>query len=161
MPHHWHFVVWPERDGRLGVTHVTRWARAKGRVGCGHAYQGRFKSFPVETEEYFYQVVRYAERNALRANLVSKAEDWRWSSLWIRRHGSKQQRAWLSAWPVPRPRDWCRYVNRPETEAELQALRHSTQRGTPYGSEAWASTTASQWGLQSTLRPRGRPRKSS
>lgn len=167
MPNHWHFVVWPERDGqlgvffqRLGVTHVTRWARARCRVGFGHVYQGRFKSFPVETEEYFYQVVRYAERNALRANLVARAEDWRWSSLWIREHGTKQQRSWLSAWPVPRPRAWREYVNEGETEAELKALRHSIQRGAPYGSDAWVLATAAQLGLQSTLRPRGRPRKS-
>jgi putative transposase len=167
MPNHWHFVVWPEEDGqlgvffhRLGVTHVTRWARAKCRVGYGHVYQGRFKSFPVETDDYFYQVVRYAERNALRANLVGQAEEWRWSSLWIRKLGSPQQQAWLSAWPVPRPRDWYRYVNQAETEAELKALRHSIQRGRPFGREAWIATTAAQLGLQSTLRPRGRPRKS-
>ena len=40
-------------------------------VGYGHVYQSRYKSFPVESDEYFYQVVRYTERNALRAKLVS------------------------------------------------------------------------------------------
>jgi putative transposase len=162
MPNHWHFVVWPEEDGqlgvffqRLGVTHVTRWSRAKGRVGYGHVYQGRFKSFPVETEDYFYQVVRYAERNALRANLVSDAAQWRWSSLWIGEHGTKEQRGWLSPWPVPRPRNWLSYVNGAETEAELKALRHSVQRGTPYGRETWVSATAERLRLQSTLRGGG------
>lgn len=166
MPNHWHLVVWPEEDGQLGVffqrlsvTHVTRWSRAKDRVGYGHVYQGRFKSFPVETDDYFYHVVRYAERNALRANLVSDAAEWRWSSLWIREHGTKEQRGWLSAWPVPRPRDWLSWVNRAETEAELEALRHSVDRGTPFGSEAWVSATAERLGLRSTLRRRGRPRK--
>jgi putative transposase len=144
---------------RLSVTHVTRWSRARRRVGYGHVYQGRFKSFPVELEDYFYRVVRYAERNALRANLVSEASAWRWSSLWIQEHGSPEQGGWLSALPVPRPRAWRQYVNQAETEAELKALRHSVQRGTPYGSETWVSTTAAQLGLQSTLRARGRPRK--
>src|SRR5579872_5615658 len=53
MPNHWHFVLWPKEDGdlaafmqRLTVTHVTRWQRHKKRVGYGHVYQGRFKSFP-------------------------------------------------------------------------------------------------------------------
>jgi hypothetical protein len=51
--------------------HATqRWQRAKQKVGYGHLYQGRFKSFPVETDEHFYTVMRYVERNALRANLV-------------------------------------------------------------------------------------------
>ena len=82
MPNHWHFVVWPERDGelaafmqRMTVTHVTRWQKYKKRVGEGHVYQARFKSFPVEEDAYFYQVVRYVERNALRANMVSRAEE--------------------------------------------------------------------------------------
>ncbi len=114
-----------------------------------------------DAEEHFYGVLRYAERNALRANLVSEAGEWRWSSLWIREHGTKEQRAWLSAWPEPCPPDWRSYVNRAETEAELKALRHSVRRGTPYGSDAWVSATAERLGLQSTLRARGRPRKRS
>jgi len=163
MPNHWHFVVWPEDDGQLATflqrLTVARWARAKLRVGYGHVYQGRFKSFPVETDEYFYQVMRYVERNALRANLAEDAGQWRWSSLWIREHGSAEQRARLCDWPISRPRHWRQYVNEPETEAELKALRHSVKRGTPYGSASWVKRTASLLGLESTLRPRGRPRR--
>jgi putative transposase len=46
-------------------------------VGHGHVYQGRLKSFPVEEDEYDYQVLRHIERNALRAALMEWAEDWR------------------------------------------------------------------------------------
>src|SRR5208283_3221818 len=88
MSNHWHFVVWPERDGDLPAfmqqvtnTRMKRWKEHRHEIGYGHLYQGRYKCFPVETEEYFYQVVRYVERNALRANLVERAESWRWSSL--------------------------------------------------------------------------------
>jgi putative transposase len=45
------------------------------RDGLRNLYQGRYKCFPVETEAYFYAVVRYVERNALRANLVTRAEN--------------------------------------------------------------------------------------
>ena len=62
-------------------THVKRWKEHRHEIGYGHLYQGRYKCFPVETEGYFYQVVRYLERNALRANLVERAESWRWSIL--------------------------------------------------------------------------------
>ena len=163
LPNHWHFVVWPESDGQLArffqrLT-VTRWTRAKRRVGYGHVYQGRFKSFPVETDEHFYQVLRYVERNALRADLVRRAEEWRWGSLWVRAVGSVEQKAWLSGWPVPRPRDWRDHVNRPQTKAEVAAIQRSVQRGAPYGSDAWVASTASDLGLQSTLRAPGRPRK--
>ena len=115
----------------------------------------------MEPEDYFYGVLRYVERNALRANLVSKADDWRWSSLWIREHGTDEQRAWLSEWPEPCPPAWRRYVNRAETAAELAALRHSVQRGAPYGSDLWVSSTVQRLGLQSTVRARGRPRRQS
>ena len=71
LPNHWHFVTWPEHDGdlsqfmqRMTNMHTQRWQRAKCRVGYGHLYQGRFKSFPVESDEHFYAVVRYVERNA-------------------------------------------------------------------------------------------------
>ena len=84
MSNHWHFVVWPERDGDLPAfmqqltnTHVKRWKQHRHEIGYGHLYQGRYKCFPVETEDYFYQVVRYVERNTLRANLAERAEAWR------------------------------------------------------------------------------------
>jgi putative transposase len=166
MPNHWHFVLWPERDGDLGrfmqrltITHVTRWQKCYGLVGTGHAYQGRFKSFPVETDAYFYQVVRYVERNALRANLVARAEAWPWSSLWIRQSGTAEERKLLADWPLPRGRQWLQYVNQPASEAELAALRRSCVRGAPYGSAAWVETTAKHLGLEATMRSPGRPKK--
>ena len=166
MPNHWHFVLWPAHNGqlaafmqRLSVTHVTRWQKHHRRIGQGHVYQGRFKSFPVETDEYFYQLVRYVERNALRANLVERAEDWQWSSLWRRESGTPDQRTCLADWPLPRPRGWLKFVNEPETEAELKQLRRCVKRGQPFGSDPWIETTAKQLNLESTLRSPGRPRK--
>ena len=88
MPNHWHLMVWPQADGELSafvgwltLTHTQRWHAHRHSAGTGHVYQGRFKSFPVQEDEHFYTVCRYVERNALRANLVSQAEQWRWSSL--------------------------------------------------------------------------------
>ena len=166
MPTHWHLVLWPERDGELGafmqklsVTHVRNWQEHRRQVGLGHVYQGRYKSFPVESDEYFYQVLRYVERNALRANLVQQAEQWRWSSLWRRLHGNSAQQSMLSDWPLPLPRTWRTIVNKPQTEAEVEAIRRSVTRGQPYGSEAWVQATARDLGLSSTLRRRGRPKQ--
>lgn len=166
MPNHWHFVLWPERDGDLAaflqkftITHVRNWQEHRRQVGSGHVYQGRYKSFPVETDEYFFQVVRYVERNALRANLVDRAEDWRWSSLWRRVYGMESQRSLLSPWPLPQPGGWTDVVNQPQTEAEVEAIRRSVVRGSPYGSSEWSEVTAKALGLESTLRSRGRPRK--
>ena len=167
MPNHWHFVVWPERDGDLPAfmqqvtnTHVKRWKEHRHEIGYGHLYQGRYKCFPVETEDYFYQVVRYVERNALRANLVERAESWRWSSL---RRVEREDPAFpiLSTWPLRRPTDWLQIVNQPQTEAEVAALRCCVNRGRPFGDPNWVTDTAKRLGLESTIRPRGRPKKQS
>ena len=162
MPNHWHFILWPERDGdlsgfmqRMTNMHTQRWQRAKGRVGYGHLYQGRFKSFPIETDDHFYSVVRYVERNALRAGLVRRAEDWPWGSLHHRVRG--QHSSLMADWPLPEPRHWCDHVNQPMTEAELEAVRRCLRRGCPYGHAAWVEQAAERLGLQSTLRSRGRP----
>lgn len=166
LPNHWHLVLWPQHDGelaafmqRLTISHVRCWQEHRHRVGYGHLYQGRYKSFPIETDEYLYQVLRYVERNALRANLVARAEDWRWGSLWRRVIGSDEQKALLSEWPLARPRQWKAMVNKPQTDQELEALRRCVNLGPPFGSEAWTQRTARKLGLESTLRPRGRPRK--
>jgi putative transposase len=165
MPNHWHFVLWPESDGDLPAfmqqltnTHVKRWKEHRHETGYGHLYQGRYKAFPVESDDYFYQVVRYVERNPLRAGLVERAEAWPWSSLgYLFREGAPKEV--LSEWPLPRPANWAELVNEPQTESELAALRRCVNRGTPYGSQGWIEMTAEQLGLQLTLRPRGRPRK--
>jgi len=166
MSNHWHMVLWPERDGDLGsfmqkltITHARNWQVHRRRVGYGHLYQGRYKSFPIENDEHCYQVVRYVERNALRANLVGRAEDWRWSSHWQRIHGTAVSRQILSDWPLPRPTSWRRFVNQPQNDAELAAIRRSVQRGQPYGGDAWTRVMAKRLGLESTLRSRGRPKK--
>jgi putative transposase len=163
MPNHWHFVLWPRRDGELTAflrwlthTHTMRWHAHHQTAGTGHLYQGRFKSFPVETDDHLFTVLRYVERNALRAKLVRKAENWRWSSLWRRQHG---EASLLSDWPVLEPAGWPALVNAPHTEAELAAVRHALIRGAPFGSADWTRRTAHRLGLESTFRRRGRPKK--
>lgn len=166
MPNHWHFVLRPTQDGqltaflrRLAHTHTMRWHAHYGTSGTGHLYQGRFKAFPVENDDHFYTVVRYVERNALRAGLVAQAQAWRWSSLWRYYCGDTQTRALLARWPLPRPRNWVEHVNTTQSEAELESLRRAIRRNSPFGDSAWQQTTAKRLGLQATLRPRGRPRK--
>jgi putative transposase len=135
MPNHWHFLLWPiaDRDLQkfvqwLTSTHATRWNAARKRVGQGAVYQSRFKSVPVNSEEYLFWVWRYVERNALRANLVTRAEDWRWCSLWHRQRQCK----FLSAGPYPIPSNWVEIVNKPQTQGELDAFRKHIATGAPY-----------------------------
>ena len=166
MPNHWHFVLWPRADGQLSefmrlltVTHTQRWHAHHRSAGTGPLYQGRFKSFPVQRDEHFLTVCRYVERTPLRANLVRSALRWPHSSL--AKRALAQPPKWLmpiKRWPVDAPRSWLAWVNRPETAAELEALRRSLKRGRPFGDQRWQTRTATKLGLESTLRPRGRPR---
>jgi putative transposase len=162
MPNHWHLLLWPYADGDLSeylrwltVTHTQRWHAHHHSAGTGPLYQGRFKAFPVEEDDHLLTVWRYVERNALRANLVKRAEEWRWCSAYLRQ---QQKATWLSVGPVPLPADWLEHVNAAQTEAELAAVRRSVARGAPYGDESWQQATAERLGLQSSLRPRGRPK---
>ena len=166
LPNHWHLMVWPRQDGELSrfvgwltLTHTQRWHAHRRSTGSGHVYQGRFKSFPIQEDEHCYAVARYVERNALRANLTGRAEQWRWGSLYRWLRATAEDKELLSAWPVSRKANWVDYVNASQTEAELQAVRRSIQRGSPFGDESWSDRTVSRLGLESTLRPQGRPKK--
>ncbi len=137
---------------------MQRWHAHYHSAGTGHVCQGRFKSFPVESDEYLYAVLRYVERNPLRANLVERAQDWQWSSLGRYTKGESKARHLLAPWPIDRPRDWAAQVNLAESQQELDAVRRGVRRGQPYGSEQWSEHVVQALGLHSTLRPRGRPK---
>ncbi len=164
MPNHWHLVLRPGVDGELSrfmrwitATHTMRYRAHYHTSGEGHVYQGRFKSFPVQDDGHFLTVCRYVERNAARAGLVKRAEEWRWSSLWRWTQPTEPDPALLSPWPISRSANWSGRVNEPLTEKELAAIRKSVQRGSPQGSAAWVEQTATRLGLTSTLKNRGRP----
>src|SRR5262245_23636204 len=166
MPNHWHFVLWPRADDELSDflrwlthTHTPSWHAHYHTAGTGHLYQGRFKAFPVADDDHLYAVLRYVERNPLRAGLVARAEDWPWSSLRCRQSPAECLAPLLEAGPLPLPADWVERVNRPQTEAELEAVRRAVARGQPLGSEPWQRETAARLALEHTLRPPGRPRQ--
>ena len=166
MPNHWHFVVRPETDEQLSAffrwlthTHTMRWHAHYGTQGTGHLYQGRFKTFPIEEDDHLLTVLRYVERNPVRAELCVCAEDWEYGSAWRHVHGDQASLALLAPWPIPRPRQWRSFVNKPQTEAEVESVRRSLLRGTAYGSERWITQSATRLELKHTLRSRGRPRK--
>jgi putative transposase len=157
MPNHFHLALWPHEDDDLSrwmqwlmTTHVHRYLAHYHRTG--HVWQGRFRAFPIEEDDHLRVVLRYIERNALRASLVERAEQWPWSSLCP--SGEKPP---LDPGPAPRGAGWVETVNAPMTEAEAEAIRTSIRRNRPLGTEPWVRTTAEKLGLQSSLRAPGRP----
>ncbi len=108
MPNHWHMILMPREDGAMGrllywvsMTHAARHHAHYRATGTGHLYQGRFKSFPVQSDEHYLVVCRYVERNALAAKLVKRAEDWPFGSLYNWTGGKSGVS--LTKWPIRRP----------------------------------------------------------
>lgn len=165
MGTHWHLVLWPREDGDMSqfmrwitLTHTQRWHTAHGTVGIGHLYQGRYKSFPVQSNSHYLTVMRYVEANPLRAEIVDAAGDWPWSSFTVRMGLEKELP--ISRGPVALPTNWDKLVALAMKPNDLAAIEKCLKRGAPLGNEQWVTQTATTLQLQSTLKPRGRPRKS-
>lgn len=161
MPNHFHLVVRPCDVTDLArwthwvfTTHV-RWYHARYST-TGRVWQGRFKAFAAQQDHHLLTVMRYVERNALRARLVERAEDWEWTSLAWRRE--TRPRVALTPSPVPLPAYWRQYTNEPQTAVELAELHACVNRQRPFGAEDWVKRQAEQSGLEQALESVGRPK---
>jgi putative transposase len=134
MPNHWHLLLQTINDGDLSQfmrwvtnTHVKRYKSDYNQIGHGHLYQGRYKSFVITNDNYLYTLLRYIERNALRANLVSRAEEWHWGSAAIR-VGSKSGSNFLGTLPIDLPNSYLDDINKPLTESEFLSVKNYTTK---------------------------------
>ena len=155
MPNHFHLVLQPSTPDALSsfmhwwlTSHVRRYHRHY--RSHGHVWQGRFKSFPIQQDRHLLIVLRYILRNPVRAGLATHTQEWPWSSL---RHPTL-----INPSPVDMPTNWTQWLEEPLFEQELAALRTCVNRQAPFGALPWIDRLAKASGLESTLRPRGRPR---
>jgi len=162
MPNHVHFVIRPRGDGDLArwmhwllTTHVQR-HRSLHKT-TGRVWQGRYKAFPIQADRHLLMVLRYVERNPVRAGLVEHAADWEWSSARARGR-SDERHSLLARSPVLLPAPWLDWVDAPLTNGELEAIRVCVKRGRPLGEPAWTRGLAERLDLLGTMVPRGRPR---
>lgn len=166
MPNHWHLVLYPSKDGQMSefmrwvtTTHV-RQVRAKtGTIGSGHLYQNAYKSFPIGGDKYLVDVIRYVEQNPLRAHLVSKAEEWKWSSLFNRKRDTEKSRTLLAPLPTELPVNYLESVNTILQEYSIKEIRHAISKGAPFGSEGWTEWMVQTYNMQGSQRGTGRPKK--
>jgi putative transposase len=162
MPNHVHIVARPRaRDDLtkwmhwLFTTHARRYNDQHG--SSGHVWQDRFKAFMAQDDQHLITVMRYVERNALRAKLVERAQDWAWGSLHWRT--IFPERLALTAPPEPLPSWWVDFVNQAQTAAELAEIRASVNRQRPFGAPDWVKAQAAGAELNQSLVSPGRPRK--
>jgi putative transposase len=165
MSNHWHLLLWPRREDELSafmqwitLTHSQRWHTSHRTIGMGHLYQGRFKSFPVQSGNHYLTALRYVEQNPLRAGMVKRSVDWPWSSLAVRQ-GIDKEGFRISAGPAALPAKWDKWVDLLPDETDLRKLEVCMSRGRPFGNEDWVVKAVKEMDLGATLRPRGRPKK--
>lgn len=156
MPNHVHFLLRPSTDHALPAfmqwltsMHAQGLRRWRGTRGRGAVYQSRYWASPVHNQLYFCRVVRYIERNPVRASLTGRSSDWLWSSA-----GSTiaVQGIQLAEWPVPRPAHWRSFVDGLEAQQDLDYIRLRTLNHLPIGEEQEASALLDKCG-----RPIGPP----
>lgn len=128
MPNHWHLVAWPTSGGelsqfmhRLCGQHAAELRTRTSTAGNGHVYQGRYRAHVVRDRTHYFRVMRYVEANPLRAGLVTRAEEWAWSSLRERLRDPLLITAGPE--PLPAPTVWLEEVNRPMTPDEVAETR--------------------------------------
>jgi len=162
MPNHFHMILMPEHGNELSrsmqwlmTSHVRRYHRHYG--SSGHIWQGRYKSFIIQKDAHLLMAMRYVEGNPIRAGLVRSAKEWAWSSHREMIGGKKNILA--GEVPIELPENWERYVDEPLTYKELESVRQSVIRQSPYGKPDWQMKVCKELGLESTLNPKGRLRK--
>ena len=162
MPNHTHIIAVPNSEEALrraiGEAHRRYTRRINFREKWrGYLWQGRFASFVMD-EAYLLATARYLELNPVRAKLVERAEDWRWSS--ARAHLLGPDDCLVKVAPLlAMIGNWQAFLRSAQPEEQLQELRRHTRTGRPLGDEAFLDRLEGLVGR--LLRPQkgGRPKK--
>lgn len=101
------------------------------------------------------------ERNPLRAKLVKRAEDWKWSSLRRREKGKQEQKGLLDPWPIAIPDNYLDQINSSQESEQLEEIRQCVNKNRPLGKEEWRDRMIKKYNLKATLNNPGRPKKGS
>jgi putative transposase len=167
MDNHVHLVAVPKGadslSNTLHMTHMRYAAYANRRHGRqGHLWQGRFYSCVLEGE-HVGTAVRYVERNPVRARIVRKAENYRWSS--ARFHvGGKADGICDTSFPMEDVSagwrgGWSKWLELTGDEDVIEGLKKSTKTGRPFGSVGFVAKVEGKLGRRVRSLGRGRPRK--
>ena len=163
QPKRWSAILVPRRDGDLSrwvgwltsVHSMRRKAVSKGKA-VGGLYERRFRSYPIQDNERLLEAIQFVESlgNSKKSPIAGA---YRWSS----HHDRSQQRLqdWMASPPIAIPVDWLQRVQSPLSQEILDRLENCVERGCPYGDASWVQKIVAKLKLESTLRPRGRPKK--
>jgi putative transposase len=159
IPNHVHIIAVPADEDGLRRTfryvhrHYTGYINARMRV-TGHLWPGRFSSVAMD-EPHLVSALRYVALNPVRARLVDRAEDWRWSS--TAAHIAGKDDGFVTVAPaLERVGDFATFLGEPFDEAlTYAALRKAESVGRPVGSKDWLADMETRSGLELAPRKRG------
>jgi len=161
MTNHIHGIVVPPSEKALSETFrdthsvYGQWFNKKYGLS-GHLWQGRFYSCVLD-DAHLWTAVRYVERNPVRAHMVDRAEDYRWSS--AHAHVLGKTDPWLDpGLPlIGSIGNWSEWLAAEDIADELQAIRTCTARDIPMGDDVFVSQLEAKYSRP--LRPQKRGRK--
>jgi putative transposase len=162
MDNHVHHVAVPDRDRAVSAAfhgvfgEYARYFNARYQK-VGHVFQGRFKAPPLD-EPHLWNTVAYVERNPVRARMVKRAEDYRWSSA-ASHCGLREDSVISSDLPfladIP---DWHLWLAKEETAEDLEFIRQRTRTGQPIASDEFTRMLEAKLG-RPLLRRKPGPKK--
>ncbi len=158
MPNHVHLILKPARAGDLGRAvgeahrRYTNFINARGRW-TGHLFQSRFASVVLD-DTHLIRAVRYVGLNPVRAGLVSRPEDWKWSS--VRAHLSGQNDALVTVRPVLDRIPHLKELLQANSEDDFSDLRRAEATGRPLGAPEFVTGLESLLGRKIARRAPGR-----
>ena len=166
MSNHVHLIAVPDRADSLALllrdVHGRYATYLNSRESAsGHVWQGRYYSCPLGPT-HLWTALRYVEHNPVRARMVARPEDYKWSS--SAAHCGRSSdierldlEVWETAWSAVKWESFLR--DAAEDEAELDVIRRSTHTGRPLGSDAFVRQIEQTLGRTLAQQKGGRPRK--
>ncbi|XZE43306.1 transposase [Pirellulaceae bacterium SH467] len=168
LPDQWLALVVPRKDGDLSkwigwVTsvHAMRNRHLASETQQRGIYERRYRSFPVQDNERILDAMLYIESLPVQLGITSDSKAYAYTSLHQRATTVSRLSNWISPPPVPLPSAWESHLQEGLAQEKLELIQRSIERGSPYGDPGWVERIVKRFRLESTLRPRGRPRKAS
>jgi putative transposase len=159
MPNHVHLILTPaDQDGlRRALAPVHR--RFAGHIHArtkqsGHFWQGRFGAVAMD-EAHLAAATRYIALNPVRARLVDRPEQWRWSSLHAHL-AAKDDGVTLLEPVLSRYPDFAEFIEATPDADEFDRLRKAESIGRPLGDASFIESLEAMTGRVLKTGKRGR-----
>lgn len=164
MSNHVHLLTRPRKEESLykmmqGVSlcytqYINRTYKRTGRL-----WESRYYSCIVDKERYLWAIVKYIEQNPKRAKIITKEEDYVYSSAKAHIRGARDALLGEELFKEGQRKDYIELLRASTLEEHLTDIRYSTRTGRPFGSEDFIRKMERTLDRRFLLKPPGRPKK--